>query len=112
MGQAQDIGDVCGPDVGFNAGGQLDISAKLVEGVGAISTKLDEVLKERTVTRQASKISENELDVVMESLRCKRAWLNADPDLTELLGAPPEEGGVWYVFRFTVADMPLQVSDK
>ena len=49
---------------------------------------------------------------MMEGLTCTVVWKVEDPGLTGLLGPPPEQGGMWYVLRPTVADVPLQVCDK
>ena len=74
-----------------------------------MSAKMDQVLEESSssVTRQASKISENDLMFMMQKMRCRVVWQD-EPELTELLGAPPEEGGMWYAILPTVAEMLLE----
>ncbi len=48
-------------------------------------------------TRQASKITEAELEQVTMSLKCRVVWAEGDPTLESLLGhQPDEDNAAWW----------------
>ena len=109
MRQAQDAGQVCGLTALSGAGGQLDASVfRKVEQLVDAATELF------SAPRQASKIGEEELTIIMRRLKVVVIWQEEDPDLSELLGPPPWKGGMWYslILDPSDAEVPLQMADE
>ena len=65
-----------------------------------------------SATRQASTISEYELQPIMRTLGGVVIWEMDDPEFSELLGPPPWKGGIGYGVGPIDADVPLHMSDE